>query len=412
MRRSSPRQLGSVCQSCTLVPIRTATLPPFARPLLSSSRASVSRVQHVRPTGLRLIQTAAVESEAPTDTSVPAQSLRQPPNPAQLARVVEETRNRFLSEDGLHSKKSTLDALQSCMQAATTIHPLLKRATAQSKASASRLATLGAERAGLKLPIDTNMVDAINRISYSAYAIITDPNVELDSEILAAYVHIQSQLGRPESLPSVIELFAKKAKPVLKDGQISYVPQNPNSPTKAVDIPVAELALRTAIEAKNLDAALGIVEAAYCVPAFKRQKLLKHASVPAMALAALPFGIFGMASGYAAYWQNTMDMYTATGIGFAGISGYFFVVGSLGMIAKLSHKDQMKRVTWTPGTPLRYRWLREEERAALDKVACAWGFKEPWRHGEETGAEWEGLKEYMGYRQMLLDRVEFMQGMS
>jgi hypothetical protein len=107
-----------------------------------------------------------------------------------------------------------------------------------------------------------------------------------------------------------------------------------------------------------------------------------------------------------------MDITTATGIGLAGISGYFLLIGSLGMIAKLSNKDQMKRVTWTPGTPLRYRWLREEERAALDKVACAWGFKEPWRHGEEMGPEWEGLKEYMGYRQMLLDRVEFMEGMS
>jgi hypothetical protein len=107
-----------------------------------------------------------------------------------------------------------------------------------------------------------------------------------------------------------------------------------------------------------------------------------------------------------------MDISTATGIGIAGISGYFMVVGSMGMIAKLSAKDQMRRVTWAPGTPLRMRWLREEERAALDKIACAWGFKEPWRHGEESGPEWEGLREYMGYRQMILDRVEFMEGMS
>ena len=144
----------------------------------------------------------------------------------------------------------------------------------------------------------------------------------------------------------------------------------------------------------------------------QRAAVIGVAPVPAMGLATLPFGIFGLSTAYAAYWQNTMDFTTATGIAVAGISGYCLVVGSLGMIAKLSAKEQMKRVTWTPGTPLRYRWMREEERAALDKVACAWGFKEVWRHGEEMGPEWEGLKEYMGYRGMLLDRVEFMEGMN
>ncbi|TQS32487.1 hypothetical protein Golomagni_07196, partial [Golovinomyces magnicellulatus] len=194
--------------------------------------------------------------------------------------------------------------------------------------------------------------------------------------------------------------------------QIQYVAQSANASSRAIEVPVAEMALQTAIEAKSLDAALGIIETSYCVPAFKRQKLIKHGTAPAIGLATLPFGIFGLSTAYAAYWQNTMDVSTATAIGVAGISGYFFVVGSLGVIAKLSNKDQMKRVTWMPGTPLRYRWLREEERAALDKVACAWGFKEPWRHGEEMGPEWEGLREYMGYRQMLLDRVEFMEGMN
>src|SRR5690606_5962838 len=140
-----------------------------------------------------------------------------------------------------------------------------------------------------------------------------------------------------------------------KNGEITYVAQNPNAAVKAIEVDVANMALQTAIDAKNLDAALGVVEASFSLTAFKRQKLLKHSTAPGIALATLPFGIFGLASGYAAYWQNTMDIVTATGIGVAGISGYFFVVGSLGLIAKLSNKDQMKRVTWAPGTPLRYR---------------------------------------------------------
>jgi hypothetical protein len=68
-------------------------------------------------------------------------------------------------------------------------------------------------------------------------------------------------------------------------------------------------------------------------------------------------------------------------------------------------------VTWVGGMPLRERWLREEERAALDKVAIAWGFKEEWKRGMETGLEWESLREFIGRRGMVLDASNLMQGM-
>lgn len=333
-------------------------------------------------------------------------------DPVQLAEMVEKSRDRFLSTDGIPARQLTIAALQTCLKAAEALQPQLRRAEAQTRASTSRLVALGAERTGMKIQIDPRLQDSVNKISYSAYNIISHPNVEMTSEFLELYVVIQATLGRPESLPTVLEMFSTKRKPVVKNGEIQYVAQNPNAAMKAIEEDVANMALQTAIDAKNLDAALGIVEASFSLTAFRRQKMLKHSTAPGLALASLPFGIFGLASGYAAYWQNTMDIVTATGIGAAGISGYFFVVGSLGLIAKLSNKDQMKRVTWAPGTPLRYRWLREEERAAMDKIACAWGYKESWRHGEESGPEWEGLKEYMGYRQMILDRVEFMEGMS
>ncbi|KOS16842.1 hypothetical protein ESCO_004730 [Escovopsis weberi] len=346
-------------------------------------------------------------------------------DPLSLASIAEDSTAKFLSVDGIPAKQLTAAALQSCLRAATALHPQLKRAEAQSLASASRLVQLGAERTGHaghagSSSIPAPLAAAAARISRAAYSIVAHDTVELDPAVLDAYVRIHAQIGRPESLPHVLELYATKRRPVARPGgpagghgaAVTYAPRNPNAAARAVEPAVAEAALQTAIDARHLDAALGVIEAAYCAPAFRRQKLIKHGSAPALALASLPFGIFGLSSAYAAYWQNTMDMATATGIGVAGISGYFFVVGSLGLIAKLSNKDQMKRVTWTPGTPLRYRWLREDERAALDKVACAWGFREPWRHGEETGPEWEGLKEYMGYRGMLLDRVEFMEGMS
>ncbi|KND89532.1 hypothetical protein TOPH_05904 [Tolypocladium ophioglossoides CBS 100239] len=417
MRRANPRQVGFICDSCALVRVHAqASKQPFTNRLLSTQTRGPSKPLVWRTSAARWTSTAAAsvpaEPEATTKRVAVPSISQQISDPQELANVAEDSRKKFLSVDGIPAQQLTTAALQSCLRAATALHPQLKRAEAQSKASASRLVTLGAERTGARLPIDAKLQDAINRISLSAYTIITHPNVEMAPEFLELYVQTQAQLGRPESLPSVLELYATKPKPVVKDGEIQYVPKNPNAASRAIEVGVAALALQTAIESKTLDSALGIIEASYCVPAFRRQKLLKHATAPAIGLATLPFGIFGLSTAYAAYWQNTMDITTATGIGVAGISGYFFVVGSLGLIAKLSNKDQMKRATWAPGTPLRYRWLREEERAALDRVACAWGFQEPWRHGEETGPEWEGLKEYMGYRQMLLDRVEFMDGMS
>lgn len=360
-----------------------------------------------------------------------ASSLQAPPpkprrmaRPDELAAAARESRNKFLSVDGIPAPQLTSAALQTCLRAATGLHPHLKTRSevlsrsqalghaAPPEAPSSRLAALGAERTRARLPMRETLQDAIDSISGTAYDIVTHANVEMTPEILELYVQVQARLGQPEPLPAVLELYATKPKPAVKNGIIRYVRRNPDAPSRAVEMDTAELALQTAIGARNLDAALGIIEATYALPAFRRQKLIKRATAPALALAGLPFCILGLATAYAVHMQNTMDVATATTLACMGISGYFLSVGSLGLIAKLSNKDHMRRVTWTPGTPLRYRWLREEERAALDKVACAWGFREPWRHGEETGADWEGLKEYMGYRQMLLDRVEFMDGMS
>ncbi|KZZ99087.1 hypothetical protein AAL_02638 [Moelleriella libera RCEF 2490] len=415
MRRAVAESFGFVCESCAP---SWRTHSSFFRAVLAPT-SQTSRRTCLKSSSTRWASTAATvaavdpssESPSPSHSRRNATAAVQVLEPAELARLAQDSNRKFMSIDGIPTSQLTQAALQSCLRAAASLNPQLKRAESQSKASASKLVTLGAERTGARIPVDARIQDAANKISQAAYSIISHPNVEMKPEFLELYVHVQAQLGRPESLPSVLELYATKPKPVVRDGEITHIKQASNAASRAIEESVASMALQTAIDARNLDASLGIIEAAYCVPAFKRQKLIRHGTAPAMGLATLPFGIVGLSTAYAAYWQNTMDISTATGIGIAGISGYLFVVGSLGVIAKLSNKDRMRRVTWAPGTPLRYRWLREDERAALDKVACAWGFKEPWRHGEETGPEWEGLREYMGYRQMLLDRVEFMDGM-
>ncbi|KAH7328650.1 hypothetical protein B0I35DRAFT_23521 [Stachybotrys elegans] len=415
MRRTTPRQLGSACQVCASVPVRSSTTRPFLIPsTLVAPRISSSRAVNPSPLGTRLAHTSSAAPKVKKGTQDASLAPANPrvPGAKQLAAAVETNLEKFLSLKGLPGQHVTNAMLDVILRDATALHGLVRRETQQTMNAVSRLAKMGAERTGAKIPINSQLTEAVETVARASFTVVTHPNVEMTSEVLERYVQIQAQIGRPESLPYILELYASKPKPVVKNGELHFIKQRPNAAAKAIEIPVAEMALDTAIEAKHLDSALGIIQSAYCVPAFRRQKLIKHTTAPAMALAALPFGIFGTASAYASFWQNTMDITTATGIGVAGISGYFFVTGSMGLIAKLSNKDHMKRVTWTPGTPLRYRWLREEERAALDKVACAWGFKEEWRYGEEAGAEWEGLKEYMGYRQMLLDRVEFMQGMN
>ena len=106
-----------------------------------------------------------------------------------------------------------------------------------------------------------------------------------------------------------------------------------------------------------------------------------------------------------------MDPQYATSVAFAGIMTYIFTVGGLGYVVVTTANDQMDRVTWSRGVPLWERWVREEERAAFDRVAGRWGFQDVRRRGEEEGTDWDVLREVVGLRGMGLDRVELMEGM-
>lgn len=55
--------------------------------------------------------------------------------------------------------------------------------------------------------------------------------------------------------------------------------------------------------------------------------------------------------------------------------------------------------------------MREDERAMVDRIAIAWGFKDKKKRGEEEGEEWEWLREWAGRRAMILDAAELMEGM-
>lgn len=83
----------------------------------------------------------------------------------------------------------------------------------------------------------------------------------------------------------------------------------------------------------------------------------------------------------------------------------------VGYVTITTANDQMDRVTWATGVPLWERWVREEERAAIDAVAGQWGFQDVEKRGDEEGEDWEALREWVGMRGMVLDKVSLMEGM-
>ncbi|CAK7229355.1 hypothetical protein SBRCBS47491_007217 [Sporothrix bragantina] len=391
--------------------------------MLSRSRAMVRPRQ---PQLRQALDCAARATDYMPDASSTqfARAAAALPDLDKVAALVNGARDRLLSHPGIPSEDDTAAALRVCGEAAdlimdAAVQPQLSNMDHQADTAASTLLSLDERQQAVQpLPAEGNTAPSplrhvIDRISDAAFAVVDEPRVFLTPALLAQYVQIQARLGRPESLPRVLDLYASKPAPkdVSPSGQVTYVPQNPRRPATAVDPAVAELALDATLAAKNLDAAVGVVEHTFAAPGFIRAKLIKKGFLPAFVVVGVPAATYILASQLAAT-QNTMDTTTATSLAFAAILAYIGFTGTIGVVANTTANDQMRRVTWAPGTPLRERWLREEERAALDSVACAFGFREAHRYGEEEGSEFQALREYIMRKGMLLDQIELMEGMS
>lgn len=254
---------------------------------------------------------------------------------------------------------------------------------------------------------DPRLADAVSRI---ATDLVKDEKVFISEEALEIYTKTQTLLRRAEHFPEVFHLFANKPVPEKDSAPPTFHKASPKHVNSAIPAELANMALDVAISQKNLSLVLAIIDNTFCAPAFHRAKVFKKAGIPLGGLAAAPMACYALAS-WASTFQNTMDPSTATGIAFAASLAYIGGTSSIGIMAITTANDQMERVTWISGIPLRHRWLREEERAAMDKVAVAWGFKDPYMRGEEVGEEWESLREFIGMRGMILDKTELMAGM-
>jgi hypothetical protein len=250
----------------------------------------------------------------------------------------------------------------------------------------------------------------VDELSIIAFEVMTAPTVFISAEILKRYVEIQSKLRKPSLIPPIFQLFPKKPQPVEGSSPIKYNTPNPNKSVNAIPPTLADRALQAAIVAKDFNAATAIVDTAYATRAFRRSKFLRKGLLPAVAVALGPLAAYALAAKMATF-QTAVDPTAATNVAFVGILAYVGFTGTIGLVAVATSNDQMDRVTWAQGTPLRQRWSREEERAAIDKIAGAWGFRESWRRGDEEGEEWSTLRDWIGLKGMVLDQVSLMEGM-
>lgn len=444
----SGRNSFRICQLCKLAAIQRPTLYQCtAKSTFATLGAGLPRAKHPRETSERALlllrptlpfpryyrfgppkaskpsvspkaQTGRVEANA---SPFPGTGSAPLVDTSATITAVDHAKDELFARDGIPSEQNVLSTLAVCNRAAslptTTSIGHTSGKPDESDTAASSLLSLDGSVTELTKPMTTAVLDAlrprdlIDHISQVTFEIISHSSIVITPQVLDAYIDIQARLGRPETLPYVFGLYASKPKPRGNRSPQEYDQQNPNRAAKAVDPETIEKALDIAIEAKNLDAAIGIIESTYATKAFVRQKLLRKALFPMTAAAAAPLAVYVLASNLAQL-QSSYDQKTATAVATAGFLAYVGFTGSMGLLAVLTQNDQMKRVTWAPGVTLRERWMREEERAALDKVACSFGFSQTQRYGEEEGAEFQTLRRFILTKGMILDKIELMEGMS
>ncbi len=342
------------------------------------------------------------------------------PTPDSL--LVEELKkaSTIVASETIPDEKAVQGALQICENLARSLakpneHP--KTPLNPKKGPTSNLLSLEEGREGRKEPpaVQARQAASIrdriaDSISVTAYKIITDSKVFITPTLLATYVYTQSILGRPKSFPLIFDLYASKPAPKSGASSIEYKTPNPNRASSAIPLVLAHTALEAAIQAKDLPLCLSIIDTSVCATAFIRNKVLRKAFLPFSVLALAPAAAYVLASNLAQY-QYSMDTQMATNMAFVGIMAYITFTSIIGVVAITTSNDQMDRITWAIGTPLRDRWLREDERALVDRVAGAWGFQDLHMRGEEEGPEWEALREWAGTRGLILDKPDLMEGM-
>ncbi|RAO65572.1 uncharacterized protein BHQ10_001584 [Talaromyces amestolkiae] len=419
----APRLRRAVCQFCERTK-RTEAVSYSTLQRAPLRNALQHPTRHASNTPLRqdYVHLLASDSSIVKPLQIPRRLLSSTPDITTSLAEIKEKSEALRRSDTAAPEEAVIALLQQCLHHVESFLKVQElhetensnpapKVTATKSTAASSLLGLDEKQATpgkLRIPkVESRVVDSISQISTE---LLVDEKVFISPEVLELYTKIHVLLKRADYLPQIFSLYANKPIPEANTSPIKFRQQNPNSLKNAISSKLANEALEIALEQKNLSLALAIIDTTFCAPAFTRAKLLKNAAVPLAGLATAPLASYVVAT-WAANMQNTMDESLATGITFTATLAYIGFTSSVGIIAVATSNDQMERVSWAPGIPLRHRWLREEERGALDRVAMAWGFRDPYRRGEEEGEEWESLREFIGMRGMILDRTELMEGM-
>jgi hypothetical protein len=426
MKSRFVRSQTPVCQLCDFISTRH-TIPP--RSILRASGVTEARRPFTTTPRTRIQQprTAAAPNSFSSKSRGPA-SVPHHVGPAataaeaaaakqlqkDIAEVV-ELRDKLTQGAAIPSETEILAAFKCCNTVADhLIDPPDQTSNNNDRSASSALLSVDEQFPTKAAPkvhkISPAAQAAVDQLSAIAFSIIAHPPVFISPEVLTAYVVLQARLRRPESFPEAFYLYGNKPTPEEGSSPIKYNTPNPNKAANAIPVLVADCALQSAIETKQLAVSMNIVESAFATKAFRRAKFVRKGLLPATGLAVAPMAAYAVASQLSLY-QSTMDSAMATNIAFAGILAYLGFTTTIGVVAVTTANDQMDRITWATGMPLRQRWIREEERAAIDKIAGAWGFRQSWRRGEEEGTDWDALREWVGRKGMILDRVSLLEGM-
>ncbi|KAH7388646.1 hypothetical protein BKA66DRAFT_460429 [Pyrenochaeta sp. MPI-SDFR-AT-0127] len=422
-------QSRPVCQLCDYI----LQQPARRRAFLSTStiKASTIRRQPAQnrdlvsriPAG-RNITTAARKGEAieTRDDGALQTSDRIAALKTQLAEVERRIRAIYDSPK-VESEAVILDALNGLKHVAQhaiairSRQPLPTKAPIRQSSAGAILSGLGSEESVSSQPRPRSRQLGLDSLPSPSYLsklgedLVKDEKVFISPNVLSVYIHLQRLLARPKAIPEALYLYANKPVPLEGSSPPKFSRPSPKSAKQAIPMELADAALTAAIEAKDLSLALDVVDQTYRAPAWRRHRMITKMGVPSLLAGLTPLALY-MVSQELSVYSGYIDPWTFKMYAFAGLSTYVMCTGTLGFVALTTYNDHHDRVVWRPGVPLLDRYLGEDERAALDRIACAWGFKELWRRGDEEGEEWEGLRQWILLRGMVLDKPDLMPGMN
>jgi hypothetical protein len=240
--------------------------------------------------------------------------------------------------------------------------------------------------------------EAVSTLAETLYNVLRAPNVSITRSALRNYTLTQCLLGKPEYLPEIFDLFVFKSPP-----RFTWLPSG------AIPKDLADIALAAAIHKRDMGLAVAITDTTVGTSAYWTQRFIDKALPKLLAIMVFPFTV-NTAANWASTYQNTFEVSEAKNMALAAGFAYIGTFGTVAYVAVTTWSDHHDRVHWQSGAGLTQRWLREDERAFLDKIAQSWGFGDKKMHGLESGPEWDALRDTIGVRVMVLDKTEFMPG--